>query len=407
MLLLLLFLAPSCAFRSSTSYSLHRNFQPHSAGKTTAAGARVAAVLSGERCGNYYYTVTGTTRSYDRSVRLCSVDQKGVDEIPPNPNPNHNHNPNPLLSSYALLALLPVIWGTQHPIVKQFASTDSSTFTFLRFFLATLFSSLTSLLPKSSKFPLSPPTTTPSFAAELGIYMFCGYALQAVSMATIPASVSAFILYLNVKFVPFFDRILFGSRITAKTWASAAAAIFGTGLLLLGSPASTSTSASSTSIVNDGGGYVLSILAAAASAMFILRLRDATNVSPSPSSSNKVDLTTGLLLVVTTLSFCWTFLAHDLSPWQSIKTQAITNIVPLLYLSSVCTVLATFIQAIGQKSVEPAKAALIFASDPIFAAFFSYLLLGEQLAPIGVLGGGVILGAAVLGVSDNAETAKK
>ena len=69
--------------------------------------------------------------------------------------------------------------------------------------------------------------------------------------------------------------------------------------------------------------------------------------------------------------------------------------------------LATFIQAIGQKSVEPAKAALIFASDPIFAAFFSYLLLGEQLAPIGVLGGGVILGAAVLGVSDNAETAKK
>jgi drug/metabolite transporter (DMT)-like permease len=39
---------------------------------------------------------------------------------------------------------------------------------------------------------------------ELGVYMFAGYAMQAIGLQYTSASRSAFLLYLNVKLVPMF-----------------------------------------------------------------------------------------------------------------------------------------------------------------------------------------------------------
>ena len=40
---------------------------------------------------------------------------------------------------------------------------------------------------------------------ELGVYMFAGYAMQAIGLQYTSASRSAFLLYLNVKLVPMFE----------------------------------------------------------------------------------------------------------------------------------------------------------------------------------------------------------
>lgn len=65
------------------------------------------------------------------------------------------------------------------------------------------------------------------------------------------------------------------------------------------------------------------------------------------------------------------------------------------YLAVVTTALTNWMQALGQRSVPAERAAVIYAMDPVYAAGFAYLLLGETLGPTGVLGAGIITGAAL------------
>jgi drug/metabolite transporter (DMT)-like permease len=63
----------------------------------------------------------------------------------------------------------------------------------------------------------------------------------------------------------------------------------------------------------------------------------------------------------------------------------------LLVCAILATTLAIVIQNRRQKDTTAVKASLIYAMEPVFAAFFSFLLLGEVLGWLGILGGGLIL----------------
>lgn len=65
------------------------------------------------------------------------------------------------------------------------------------------------------------------------------------------------------------------------------------------------------------------------------------------------------------------------------------------YLAVVTTALTNWMQALGQRSVPAERAAIIYAMDPVYAAGFAYLLLGESLGPAGFAGAGIITGAAL------------
>lgn len=65
------------------------------------------------------------------------------------------------------------------------------------------------------------------------------------------------------------------------------------------------------------------------------------------------------------------------------------------YLAIVTTALTNWMQAVGQRSVPAERAAVIYAMDPVYAAGFAYLLLGEALGPAGLVGAGIITGAAL------------
>ena len=60
----------------------------------------------------------------------------------------------------------------------------------------------------------------------------------------------------------------------------------------------------------------------------------------------------------------------------------------------------TWLQLRFQPKVEPTRAALIYTTEPVFAALFSWLLFAERLPATGWLGGGLIVLGMVL-----AETA--
>ena len=340
------------------------------------------------------------------------------------------------LQSVILLNLVAVIYGTQHAVIKSVVDdsavglgsnfahwvesslgldidgtvqNDSAAayFTLARFGLAALLVSpytpgLRQMFSLGSESDQREENESVRLAwrygAELGLFMFLGYAFQAVGLETTSASRSGFFLYLNVKFVPFFSAFLFGKRVELSTWISALVAFAGTGLLAFDNAS------------NNGGtgtlsiGDLWSIAAAAASAMFILRMETASkNVTKSS------ELNAATLWTVVFLSSAWTIwssasydsfeIMHSFpSVFADSAKQTIATVIrhplPLIYLGSVTTALANLIQSKAQKDVSAERAAVIYAMDPVYGAAFSNLLLGESLGGYGILGASFIVVAA-------------
>jgi len=63
----------------------------------------------------------------------------------------------------------------------------------------------------------------------------------------------------------------------------------------------------------------------------------------------------------------------------------------------VATALVLILQNTAQQVVKPHTAALIFVLEPVFAAVFGWLLLGEQLGLTGWLGGLMVVAGMIVG----------
>mmetsp|Transcript_18996 Transcript_18996/g.44396 ORF Transcript_18996/g.44396 Transcript_18996/m.44396 type:complete len:321 (+) Transcript_18996:715-1677(+) len=291
--------------------------------------------------------------------------------------------------------------------------------------------------------------------------MFLGFAFQAVGLVTTTAQKSAFLLYLNVKFVPLLAALLFQRHISALTWASALAAFCGTGLLAVGSSSSSSAAAittvdmlsSSAAAANEWNvGDLWSIAAALASAMFILRMEQASAaVSSSSLFSSSHDATTAAavtdeadssaselnaacLWVVTALSALWTaaivastilqqqqnddamataamMMTSTTMTEQPNSQQLATNALSIiftqaqdmlqqswlafLYLSGIATAVCNWLQTKAQRHVRAERACVVYAMDPVYGAVFSAWWLGESLpGTAGYVGAGLITIAA-------------
>ena len=334
------------------------------------------------------------------------------------------------LTAVALLNTVAIIWGTQHAVIKTVVDDcDPSAFSFARFGLAVglVLPYMPSLRPVFDKLMTSESTCNNGniegsasdnagsmdestngdiegstsdnadlvawrWGLEMGFWMFCGYAFQAIGLLNTTAQRSGFLLYLNVKFVPFFARILFGREISIPTWASALTALVGTALLSFDG---------TTAALNVGD--LWSIAAAAASAMFILRLESASAAVPDSSALNAACLS-----VVTAGSLVWTigetFMSSAMPDMNVVEACRITlsNVAytvqkhpfALIYLGGVTTALANYIQTKAQKGISAERASIIYAMDPVYGAIFSNLLLGESLSSYGMVGAGIITVAA-------------
>lgn len=334
------------------------------------------------------------------------------------------------IQSIFLLNLVAIIWGTQHSVIKMVVDDcDPASFSFARFALA--FALASPFLPSFasiSKLPKLLPfqqkqmdffgsngkenddqnTLAWKWGIEMGTWMFLGYAFQAIGLEYTTAQRSGFLLYLNVKFVPFFARILFGKRISVPTWVSAFAALVGTALL----------SYDGTSMTWNLGD-LWSVAAAAASAMFILRLESATAAVKDSAALNATSL-----WMVTVTSFLWCIGTgmrnsqmkvdqyYDMNnskirwDWMESASMACSSVVSnvahtvtshpleLIYLGGVTTALSNYIQTKAQRGISAERASIIYALDPVYGAFFASLLLGEGLSQYGYVGAGLITIAA-------------
>jgi drug/metabolite transporter (DMT)-like permease len=338
--------------------------------------------------------------------------------------------------SIFLLNLVAVILGSQHAVIKLIVDDGAAgPFTLLRFGLAALIASpytpsLPSLFFGTAQEPerlassaasdnvgdssdvesetrnlndtaesVSSSNKTNSdlqkawrWGAEMGMWMFLGFSFQAIGLGTTTAQRSGFLLYLNVKFVPFFARIFLGRNISIPTWVSALAAFCGTALLALDGDS-----------IGFNVGDVWSIAAAMTSAMFILRLETASQEVPNAAALNAACLWVVFLLaaiwclvIAATTTTGGASLPEAISTiWSQVVEIGSSHPWEIIYLSAVTTALANYIQTLAQKDVTAERASIIYSLDPVYGAIFSWFLLGETLGgPQAFVGAGLITVAA-------------
>ena len=68
----------------------------------------------------------------------------------------------------------------------------------------------------------------------------------------------------------------------------------------------------------------------------------------------------------------------------------------LMYLTIFATVIALFVQNRFQRDTTPTRSAVIFSIEPVLAAGFAYLLLGESLGVVGLIGGSLIVAGVLV-----------
>jgi drug/metabolite transporter (DMT)-like permease len=213
----------------------------------------------------------------------------------------------------------------------------------------------------------------------LGLFLFLGFVAQNIGLTYTTASKSAFITGLMVVFVPFLQFII--ERRSPRLGNLAGVAIVTVGLWLLTSPAG------STFNVGDA----LTIACAVLFAVYIVYI--------DVISREMTTLQLTSLQMVSTCVYSWIAVALFETPVVRLTGSLIGS---MLYLTFLATALTTYVQTRFQKDTTPTRAVVIFTIEPVFASIVAGVLLGEQMGPAGMLGGGLILaGVLVSELSDN------
>jgi drug/metabolite transporter (DMT)-like permease len=266
-----------------------------------------------------------------------------------------------LRPSLALL-LVSVLWGTTFVAVKT-ALDDASPLLFvaMRFALATAGSTL--LLRRTSDFRgcIRP-------GVLLGVALALGYATQTIGLSLTTPSRSAFVTGINVAVVPLWALALFGRRPRALSLAGLAVSL--PGLWLLTDPGASGW----------GAGDTWTLLCAIFFALHVALLgglADGRSVA-------------GLLVVQLAASSVLCVGASPLLEEPHFRLSAPLG-GALLMTALFATTGTTWLQLRYQPRVEPTRAALIYATEPVFASIFSWLVFRETLGGLGWAGAALIL----------------
>lgn len=202
----------------------------------------------------------------------------------------------------------------------------------------------------------------------LGAFMFAGFALQTAGLVHTTASRSAFITGLAVVLVPPAAVVLLKSRL--DLWQILGVILAAAGLYLMSRP--------SAGGFNQGDLYT-ALCALCFTMVVVLVQRYTDRHHPLGLIMVQVVATvalSGLLFAVAeTPRFSW----------------SMTLIPDIIATSLLATAGSLVIQFYWQRRTTPVRAAIIYTLEPVFAAGFAYILLGETMGGWAWAGAGMIL----------------
>lgn len=284
-------------------------------------------------------------------------------------------------STFANLSLLFVafIWGVTFVVVQQaLAFLQPFSFNGIRFFIAACLLWVVLLIFKKDE--LKHFNKKLLFAGMfLGIWLFVGYAAQTIGLLYTSAAKAGFITGLSVVIVPLLAFLLLKDR--PRRNAIIGVVIATTGLYLL-----TMTNATNINI-----GDILVLICAIGFALHIVFTGKYSYAYPTLLLTAIQISTVACLATISAILF---ENSNEMINFKLIFSPAVIS--SLLITACLATALAFFIQTNFQKYTSPTRVALIFATEPVFAALAGYLWAGDRLSTSSLIGCVLILTGMII-----------
>ena len=211
----------------------------------------------------------------------------------------------------------------------------------------------------------------------LGLLYGGAQILQTLGLAHTSASTSGFVTGLYVVATPLLAALVLKTRIGATTWLAVLLASIGLGVLSLQG-------------FSIGGGELLTLAAAVVYAGHIVAL--------SKISTPATVLCLSLVQLITIAVIC-----TGAALWPTAGSPAGIQLpaspgdwLLVAYLALLAGAVTMVLQTWAQARVEPARAAVIMAMEPVWAAGFAVALGGESMTVRMIIGGLAILSAMYL-----------
>jgi drug/metabolite transporter (DMT)-like permease len=273
------------------------------------------------------------------------------------------------------LLLLTLSWGTTFTLVKV-ALEIASTGVFLaaRFGVAALVLLAVALLRRDR-----PGAGFWRHGLLIGFFMLAGFVLQTMGLRLTTPARSGFLTGLSVLIVPFISRFTLGRQVRWTSWLGVGLAV--AGLALLSRPFDGALSA------EVRAGDLLTAGCALAFALQIAFLSEWSRQHPL------VPFT--LLQVSVVLVGALLLAPLEGARLDGARLPAFLGLVA--FTGVLMTALAFFVMNWGQRHTTAVRAGLIYSLEPVAAAGFSWLWLGERLGPPELAGGALIVLGVVAG----------
>lgn len=268
------------------------------------------------------------------------------------------------------LIFITMIWGGTF-LAVQYALNFSSPMFFVgcRFAVAAL---VILLISMKSIAGLTLKETLAGTA--IGLMIAIGYGTQTIGLQTILSSESAFLTALYVPLVPILMWVIFQKRPSLMTWIGSVLAF--TGLVFL--------TGNDFSSINLNYGQMLTLICAFVIALEIIL------IGYFAGKVNLRRVTVVQLVVASGLSFASMPLVGE----NSIPTFSWPLVMIVVGLG-LASALIQFVMNWAQRMVDPSRAAIIYAGEPVWAGLFGRIA-GERLPLLALFGGLlVVLGVLV------------
>lgn len=230
------------------------------------------------------------------------------------------------------------------------------------------------------------------FGAWLGVLLFGGFALQMGGLAEVSPAVSAFLTSLYVLFTAVIGAFTREGRISGALVAGALLATLGAGLIR-GRPELGFTA-----------GEALTVASAVLFAIHIL----ATDRATRRCDPMAITFTSLAVVAIVSAAACGLDALRGGAPDVRSVMDMLADrafLVPLVLTTVLATVVALSFMNLFQRQVDPVRAAILYAFEPIFAALFG-LVSGHDVpsAWLGFGGAALFLGNLVAELGVRRET---
>ncbi|WP_026694882.1 DMT family transporter [Peribacillus kribbensis] len=276
------------------------------------------------------------------------------------------------------LLMVALIWGVSFVLVQNaIAHLEPYSFNAIRFLLAALILAVWHLLKNPSRSGFRPGLLKAGM--KMGLWLFLGYALQTIGLLHTTPAKAGFITGLSIVIVPLLSLLFLKQALTLQTAFGIIAATAGLYLMtMIGESRFT---------VSD----LLILIAAFSFAMHVVM------TGKYSQKFEALPLTIVQLTVVSLLSFAGGFVFENPAGSFSLHTLFLPDVAAGLLITSLLATAAAFlIQTSLQRFTSPARVALAFSTEPVFAAITSYFWIGETLSPYAMAGCVLIFGGIIL-----------